>query len=109
MGAKTDLACLGHARKLPIRAFERVQSQPDLSEIIDAVDSPGGFSNLLHGWKSHADQDSDDRDDDQEFNQSKSELISLTFKAVVYICIHDFSVDLWIDMFDVRLIFGWRI
>ena len=49
-----------------------VQCQPDLLQVVLALDPPGCLTGLLHRGKQESDQDGNDRDHDQEFNQRKS-------------------------------------
>ena len=49
-----------------------VQSQADLLEIIDALNSPGRLAGRLHGRKQQRDQNRDDRDHDQKLDQRES-------------------------------------
>jgi len=44
----------------------------DLFEIVITLRSPSGFPRLLHGWQEQRHQDSDDGNDHQQFDQSKS-------------------------------------
>jgi hypothetical protein len=49
-----------------------VNSNSDLAHVVAATHASGCFASSLNGGKKEANQDADDRNDDQQFNQSKS-------------------------------------
>ena len=53
-----------------------LQGQADLLEIILAANALGGATDALHRGQQHRHQDRDDGDDDQQFEQRKSEALT---------------------------------
>jgi hypothetical protein len=49
-----------------------VQRNPHLLEVVLALCPPRRFTRLLHGRQQQSDQDRDDRNDHQQFDQSKA-------------------------------------
>jgi len=47
-------------------------SQRELLEVVGALHSPCGFAGGLNGRQKKGDQNTDDRDDDEKFNKSKT-------------------------------------
>ena len=65
-----------------------MQSQPDLLEVVGALDPPRRFPRRLHGGEQQSDQDGDDRDDDEQLDQGEAALRSLTHgKLLVVGCV----------------------
>jgi hypothetical protein len=48
-----------------------VESQANLLEVVLALRPAGRFPSLLNRWQEQRNQDTDDRDDNQQFNQRK--------------------------------------
>ena len=58
-------------REAAVGAFEAVQRETDLLEIVLAGAAGGGFAHLLHGRQEQADEHRDNRDHDEQFNERK--------------------------------------
>ncbi len=46
--------------------------EPDLLDVVGALDAPGGLARGLDGREQESDQDRDDRDHHQKLDQSKT-------------------------------------
>ena len=46
-----------------------VERQPDLLQVVGAVQAAGGFAGRLHRRQQQPDQNADDRDDHEQFDQ----------------------------------------
>ena len=58
-------------RELPEAAVVVVQGQPQLLEVVAALQAGGGLADLLHGGEEQPDEDGDDGDHHQQLDQSK--------------------------------------
>lgn len=53
-------------------AFVVVQSKPHLFEVVRALDATCRFAGRLNCWQKKSYENTDDRDDDQEFDERKA-------------------------------------
>ena len=67
-----DLAAKRGGRKTPELVVIGVQGQPNLLEVVFALDAPGCLTRRLHCGEQQPDEDRDDRDHDQEFDQRET-------------------------------------
>ena len=49
-----------------------LHGQPELLEVVGALDAIGGLAHPLHGRNQQADEDGDDANDNQQFDESKA-------------------------------------
>jgi hypothetical protein len=61
-----------HRREPRVRVVVVVSRQPDLLQVVRALDASGGLAHLLHGGQQEADQHRDDGDDDEQFDECEA-------------------------------------
>jgi hypothetical protein len=59
-------------RQFAVGAFEVVDAEAQLLQIVFALSTASGLASLLHSWQEQRDQDRDDRDYYQQFDQSET-------------------------------------
>jgi len=56
-------------RQILLHVVEVLTSKPELFHVVRALHTTRRFARRLNGWKQQTNQDTDDRDNDQEFNE----------------------------------------
>ena len=76
LAAVVDVAALAEhragRRKGVVRIVIVLDSQTNLLEIVGALHTASGFTRSLNGGEKQTDEDTNDRDNDEEFNKGKT-------------------------------------
>ena len=60
-----------------LHVVEVLSDKPELFQVVRALHTTRRFARRLNGWKQQTNQDTDDRDNDQEFNEREPARIFL--------------------------------